>query len=143
MEDCLRALQLRSKSLPLRGLNPCFSGRLSASVAEMCHLWRMENVLILVLVEDCLREVEMQLADLQTFMCEKWPKFQKSHEKKYIFCLRKYNFFRLNNMFFCFFSSKKSKTFSENFFLCGFIKFYELAYGSHVGFRKTVSFWIL
>ena len=69
------------------------------------------DVLILVLMEDGLREVKMQLADLQTFMCEKWPKFQKSHEKKYIFRLQKYNFFRLNNMFFCFFSSKKVKDF--------------------------------
>ena len=62
-------------------------------------------------MEDGLREVKMQLADLQTFMCEKWPKFQKSHEKKYIFRLQKYNFFRLNNMFFCFFSSKKVEDF--------------------------------
>ncbi len=69
------------------------------------------QVLILVLMEDGLREVKMQLADLQTFMCEKWPKFQKSHEKKYIFRLQKYNFFRLNNMFFCFFSSKKVEDF--------------------------------
>jgi hypothetical protein len=85
----------------------------------------------------------LQLADLQTFRAQKCSKFQKSREKKYIFRLQKYNFFRLNNMFSISFSQKKSKTFSENFFLCGFIKFSVLAYGSHVGFRITVCFLIL
>ena len=72
-------------------------------------------VLILVLMEDGLREVNLQLADLQTFRAQKCSKFQKSREKKYIFRLQKYNFFRLNNMFSISFSQKKSKTFSENF----------------------------
>ncbi len=49
-------------------------------------------VLILVLVEDGLRVVKLQLADLQTFRCEKRSKFQKSHEKKYIFHMQNYVF---------------------------------------------------
>ena len=161
-------------------------------------------VLILVLMEDGLREVNLQLADLQTFRAQKCSKFQKSREKKYIFRLQKYNFFRLNNMIsisfsqksrrlslrtfssvvllnsvcspmartwgggrvFCrsprlrpgllslcsvtsfrrfsvFFPQKSRRLSLRTLCLCGFIKFSVLAYDSHVGFRKTVCFWIL
>ena len=98
------------------------------------------KVLILVLVEDGLREVILQLADLQTFMCEKWPKFQKSHEKKYIFRLQKYNFFQLNNTFFLYFFSpqihriiafRTYRYIHVAILICHFVKF--------AGLRKSFS----
>ncbi len=60
-------------------------------------------------MEDGLREVNLQLADLQTFRTQKCSKFQKSREKKYIFRLQKYNFFRLSNMFSISFSQKSRR----------------------------------
>ena len=53
--------------------------------------------------------VEMQLADLQTFMCKKWPKFQKSHEKS---TFQKYNFFSAQQYVFLFLFLKKSRRLS-------------------------------
>ena len=67
-----------------------------------------EYVLILVLMEDGLREVNLQLADLQTFRAQKCSKFQKSREKKYIFRLQNYKNFPSSQCFFHIFYTKIS-----------------------------------
>ncbi len=51
-------------------------------------------------MEDGLREVKLQLADLQTFRAQKCSKFQKSREKKYIFRLQNYKNFPSSQCFF-------------------------------------------
>ncbi len=62
-------------------------------------------------MEDGLREVNLQLADLQTFMAQKCSKFQKSREKKYIFRLQRYNFFPTQQYVFLFLFLKKVEDF--------------------------------
>jgi len=57
-------------------------------------------------MEDGLREVKLQLADLQTFRAQKCSKFQKSHEKKYIFRLQNYKKFPSSQ---CFFHQKSTE----------------------------------
>lgn len=59
-------------------------------------------------MEDGLREVKLQLADLQTFRVQKCSKFQKSREKKYIFRLQNYKNFPSSQCFFISFYTKIS-----------------------------------
>ena len=56
MEDTLRVLSLLPREETLR-LNPCFNGRYSQSAKEL-FLLSIERVLILVLMEDTLREIQ-------------------------------------------------------------------------------------
>ena len=55
MEDTLRVLQIRLRSVALRSLNPCSNGRYSQRFNDTPYA-NVDCVLILVLMEDTLRE---------------------------------------------------------------------------------------
>ena len=59
MEDTLRVCLAVSKSGPPPCLNPCFNGRYSQRIAMILLLY-LQRVLILVLMEDTLREVALK-----------------------------------------------------------------------------------
>ena len=56
MEDGLRVVRKAGNRARKKGLNPCFSGRWSARISQLRRLRCSSQVLILVLVEDGLRE---------------------------------------------------------------------------------------
>ena len=56
MEDTLREQYLLRLRNEHKSLNPCFNGRYSQRNVNACYIWLRCGVLILVLMEDTLRE---------------------------------------------------------------------------------------
>ena len=60
MEDTLRDIIRFIAAIPMIGLNPCFNGRYSQSMNAMNN-FTVTGVLILVLMEDTLREQDIRI----------------------------------------------------------------------------------
>ena len=67
MEDTLRDITLEYYNEVLNGLNPCFNGRYSQSEYKKQRTSSPIYVLILVLMEDTLREQNLRILEFRGF----------------------------------------------------------------------------